>query len=208
MEKMFGFDRSSYDNGDPDVKMPGRFKYGLFGRNFDYWLYPDGTHCGYKTFISTKTGFFIGLPLAYFNACFYPAKQITDFLKPFPRRILPLTATGFIFGTAACYSTALRGKDDCWNYLFAGAASGAVFGATINPGTIYGLPILAFAVFAATYKYTKIIGVDWTIKSDKNWTTGDFDGISGMPDHSLGVDHGRLTGYEQWNVPSEKSGQV
>lgn len=149
---------------------------------------------------------FIGLPLAYFNACFYPAKQLLDFLKPFPRRILPCTATGAMFGVTSCYGAALRGKDDCWNYFLAGATSGAVFGATINPGKLYGVPILAFAVFAATYKYTKQLDVKWGIFNDKGWMSGDFDSCSYQPDHSVGPDFGRLTGYEEWNLPSEKSG--
>jgi len=206
MPKMFGFDRSSIEGGDPDVKTQYG-KYGLFGRRFDYWLYPDGTHCGYKTLVTAKTGFFIGLPLAFWNACFYPAKELRDYLKPFPRRILPLTATGLIFGTTSCYSTALRGKDDCWNYLLAGATSGAVFGATINPGKIYGLPILAFAVFAGIYKYSKQCGIKWSLVGDKKWMNGDFDGVYNQPDHSIGKDFGPLTGYEEWNVPSEKSGR-
>jgi len=208
LHNAFGWDNSTRYKGDPQIQMPWDHQYGLVGRKFDYWLYPDGTNCAYKTFVTTKTGFFLGLPIAIFNwTNMGNAKAMVDFVKPFPKRILPLTAAGFIFGSSACYSAALRGKDDIWNYTFAGAAGGTVMAATMNPGKFHGGAIVFFAFAATLYKYSKLLGLRWLPGYRKMWMSGDFDGCSMMPDHSVGKEYGPLTGYEEWNIPSEKSGQ-
>lgn len=135
LEKLFGWDNSSFEKGEPHDQPPSQELYGLHGRRFDYWLYPDGTNCGYKTLITTKTGFFI-----------------------------------------------------------------------VNPGKFYGGPIVGFAIMASLYKYSKQCGISWIPLNRKAYMTGDYDAVTYMPDHSVGKNYGPLTGHEDWNTPTEKSG--
>jgi len=105
--------------------------YGLLGSKFDYFKYPDGTHCLYKTFCATKFTTIGSMMVGTWEVLGTP-KTVNNWQEValfYPKWVVPGFSTGFVWGATVCFLAFERKKDDEYNYLAGGAAAGMMLGA-------------------------------------------------------------------------------
>lgn len=187
----------------PTGKYPGYYfgQYGIFGSKFNYNKYPDGENCLYKTFCVTKFTTISGFGLACFHVNMIKHNSMFEFVRWFPRIMGPAMAMGATLGGTACYLTQLRGKDDAWNYYWAGGATGGMLGLCLKNASHGWHAAFYISLLAAAYKACKMEGHVFDAMPDPGFMSGDYDSISQRYDHSSGHDYGKLTGDEYWNNP-------
>jgi len=174
-------------------------QYGLFGQKFNYNKYPDGENCLYKTFCTTKFMTIAGFGAAFFHVNVTKHNSVFEFARWFPKIMGPAMLMGATMGGTACYLTMLRGKDDAWNYYFAGGATGGMLGMCLKNVSHGCHSAFYISLIAAAYKAAKMEGHVFDNLVDPSFGMGDFDAVSQRSDHSKYEDVGKLTGYEHWN---------
>jgi len=131
-------------------------KYGLLGREFDYFKYPEGTHCIYKTFCTTKFTTLASVGWATWHVLGRStAKTWQETALYYPQFVVPGVATGFMWGATVCFMANERKKDDEYNYMAGGMASGAMLGACRGSYSVGGYAMLLGGFFSYAWKYWK-----------------------------------------------------
>ncbi|GAV07458.1 hypothetical protein RvY_17288 [Ramazzottius varieornatus] len=136
-------------------------------RNFWWYRYydtPEGEDCFHKTFYMSKWlftgGCGWGLVEAWFNRHLIAGgpRATGVILRALTHSAFPAAAVGATFGAVACMSSALRKKEDDWNYTVGGLAAGAVFGALIMKSVAHGSIVMIFFGIGGYLKRTGMHG--------------------------------------------------
>lgn len=136
---------------------------------------PDGQDCGEKALETTKLAFKAGSFWAIYEMVgrSQPA-TIGGIATRYMYWTVPAVGLGITFAATGCVVGSMRGKDDFWNHMIAGASSAAVIGARYGPKNGFTWAIVLGGA-AGLCKYVKSCGYDIYNPTPKKQQLGTFD---------------------------------
>ncbi|XP_042877195.1 NADH dehydrogenase [ubiquinone] 1 alpha subcomplex subunit 11-like [Penaeus japonicus] len=142
-----------------------------------YSDHPDGKECFEKIWACTKYSGLLGLVVSTYDVLMFTKPQgYVPTLGAYVRSTVPLAGAGAAFAAVTCASTALRGKDDKYNYLLGGGSAGGIIGVAARSFRV-GVPVAFFLGAAAViYKDSKENG--WELFPKITHRVGSFDHVN------------------------------
>ncbi|KAF2362375.1 hypothetical protein FHG87_006869 [Trinorchestia longiramus] len=167
---------------------------GIFSK-YKYEDYPDGTHCVYKTACITRDTTLFGMVIGMFDVInISKPSNIGGVLVRLPRYVVPGFCTGLVFGLTTCTLTQVRKKDDHYNYMWGGAAAGAVMGACKRSFAVGTPCTVLFALIGVLYKEARLN--DFVFFPKVNHCYGSYDTYFSRSDFTLTPDRPKYTGQD------------